>query len=174
MTHEGYLYWDSVAVLCRVILAHTWLSSVHAMARKTRCPVVCGLEGLSPLSSQTCAENRCKEEQGHILRGKDKTQILQAYFRVFFKISIWFSSIFIVVSSCAGPSWPALLRPGDIQRRVAFSAATHPAKRRMRLARSQPCNISDNFLLPVKFVESVSKLICQKHQRCSDNCFNFI
>lgn len=172
--HEDYLYWDSGAMLYHVILAHIWLGLVHAMVRKTWCPVVCQLAGLLPLSSQMCGENRHKEEYGHILHGKDKMQILQIYFWLFFKISIWFSSIFIVVSSCAGPSWPALLCPGDIQQRVVFSAVTHPAKCRMHLARSQPCNISDNFLLPAKFIESISKLICQKHQHCLDNCFNFI
>lgn len=128
------------------------------------CPFLCG-----------CGQKiRHKEEYGHILHGKDKMQILQIYFWRFFKISIWFSSTFIAVSTCAVPSWPALPCPGDIQRRVMFSAVTHPAKCRMHLARSQSCNISDNFLLPAKFIESISKLICQKHQHCSDNCFNFI
>lgn len=101
---DDYLYWDFGAMLYYVIRARIWLGLVRAMVRKTWCPAVCQLAGLLPLSSQTRAENRHKEEYGHISHGKDKMQILQIYFWLFFKISIWFSSIFMWSPLALGPA----------------------------------------------------------------------
>lgn len=74
--------------------------------------------------------------------------------------------------------FPLVLCPAGLPCSVlviySYGWCNPPAKCRVCGARSRACNISDNFLLPAKFIESILTLICQNPQHCSDSCFNFI